>query len=164
MTVGILADSHDNLPALKYFVEYYRNYEVDWVIHAGDLISPFTVPVLASLEIPVEVVLGNNDGDHATLREKAQDSLVSIHQAPLTLERNDHNFLISHRPEDLPDSIPDEINYVIHGHTHEPKFKRKSDYILINPGEAGGWLSGVSRAVCLEPESGTLESEIIPRP
>ncbi len=40
--IGILSDSHDNLDAIKKAVNLLNKKKVDLVIHAGDLISPFT--------------------------------------------------------------------------------------------------------------------------
>jgi len=164
MSLAILADTHDNLPALQYFVEYYREQNVQRMIHAGDLISPFMVPVLEKLNCPVDVVFGNNDGDRQTLRQKAKDTSVEFHEAPYTFKTDDCYFLVSHRPEDLPETIPDRIDYVIHGHTHQPLFEEKEECTWINPGEAGGWLHGVSRGVQLHLETGTIDVEVVPRP
>ncbi len=40
--IGIMSDSHDNLDAIRKAVKIFNNEDLDLVIHAGDLISPFT--------------------------------------------------------------------------------------------------------------------------
>lgn len=164
MEIAILADTHDNLPALQYFVQYYREQNVEHMVHAGDLISPFMVPELQKLDSPVDVVFGNNDGDRQTLHAKSQDTMVEFHEAPYTLRLDNHYLLVSHRPGDLPETIPDRIDYVIHGHTHQPRIEEKQNTTWINPGEAGGWLHGVSRGVQLQLETGSIDIQIVPRP
>ncbi|ODS31814.1 MAG: hypothetical protein SCARUB_03062 [Candidatus Scalindua rubra] len=42
MKIGIVADSHDNVPAIKKAVEYFNQSNVEFVIHAGDYIAPFS--------------------------------------------------------------------------------------------------------------------------
>ncbi|HDZ14270.1 MAG TPA: YfcE family phosphodiesterase, partial [Pricia sp.] len=36
MKIGIVADSHDNVPAIKKAVEYFNKSNISFVIHAGD--------------------------------------------------------------------------------------------------------------------------------
>ena len=37
MRIGIASDSHDNIPNLRYVVEYCNSYSVSILIHCGDL-------------------------------------------------------------------------------------------------------------------------------
>ncbi len=43
--VGVLSDSHDNMPAIERAVDFFNENNVDMVMHAGDIISPFTARV-----------------------------------------------------------------------------------------------------------------------
>ncbi|MCX6098927.1 MAG: YfcE family phosphodiesterase, partial [Candidatus Bipolaricaulota bacterium] len=63
MRLGILSDSHDNLPALARIVERFNAENVDLVLHAGDFVSPFTAIPLSKLRARLVGVFGNNDGD-----------------------------------------------------------------------------------------------------
>jgi len=49
--VGIMSDSHDNMPAIRAGVEFFNERKVDLVIHAGDLVSPFTAREIKKLKI-----------------------------------------------------------------------------------------------------------------
>lgn len=68
-----MADSHDNLSNIRKAVTFFNNENVDLVIHAGDLISPFTANEFKNLEMPFEAVFGNNDGERAGLRTAYSD-------------------------------------------------------------------------------------------
>jgi uncharacterized protein len=41
--IGLISDSHDNLNAIRKAVEFFNRKEVKAVLHAGDLVSPFTI-------------------------------------------------------------------------------------------------------------------------
>jgi predicted phosphodiesterase len=51
------------------------------------------------------------------------------------------------------------VDFLIYGHTHKSDIRRAGRTLIINPGEAGGWLSGRCTAVVLDPES--REAEIL---
>lgn len=71
--IGIMADSHDNLPVIRKAVDFFNGEKVQMVIHAGDLISPFTASEFKNLEMPFEAVYGNNDGERAGLKTAYSD-------------------------------------------------------------------------------------------
>ena len=48
--IGIMSDSHDNLDAIKKVVKLFNSKDLDIVIHAGDLISPFTANEFQKLD------------------------------------------------------------------------------------------------------------------
>ncbi len=52
MMIGIVSDSHDNVPMLQRAVEYFNHAGCELVIHAGDIISPFSMALLEKLACP----------------------------------------------------------------------------------------------------------------
>lgn len=165
MNVGILADTHDNLPAIRYLAAYFRQQDVESVIHAGDFVSPFTIPELVRFPGPVHGVFGNNDGDRETLLSKARDTTVEIERPPHRFRLGGREFLLSHRPEDVPEEIPPEVDVVIHGHTHERTVETgPNGHLRVNPGEAGGWLTGALHAVVLDTDTLDWVPHVCPRP
>jgi len=44
-------------------------------------------------------------------------------------------------------------DYVFFGHTHEVVFRQHGKTLIINPGEACGWVRGIASCVLLEPDS-----------
>ena len=63
MKIGVLSDSHDNVPMVKKAVELFNSEGVELVIHAGDFIAPFVVAAMGDLKCRVVGVFGNNDGE-----------------------------------------------------------------------------------------------------
>ena len=59
--IGVMADSHDNLESIEKAVKVFNQEQVDLVLHAGDLISPFTAQIFQNLESQFLAVFGNND-------------------------------------------------------------------------------------------------------
>lgn len=49
MRIGILSDTHDNLPAIKRAVDFFNQQKVQFVLHAGDFIAPFAIPYIDKL-------------------------------------------------------------------------------------------------------------------
>lgn len=164
MSIAILSDTHDNVRAIDYFIEYFNHAEADVLLHAGDFISPFTIPRLAQFRGPVVGVFGNNDGDRETLRKKSEDARIDLHEAPHEFTVKNTRCLMAHRPVDLPDDIPSDVDLVIHGHTHERKIERTESHTIINPGEAGGWITRCSQAVLYHPETKEVSVEMVPAP
>ena len=154
-----MADSHDNLPAIKRAVDFFRKINCTMIIHAGDFVAPFSARELASLGCPVKAVFGNCDGEKQGL-EKALQPFGEITTAPFRFSAYNHTFLVTHLHFQLNTYLAsgrDEI--IIFGHTHSPEIKKNNKTLLLNPGETGGWLSGKSTVAVLEPS--TLKAEII---
>ena len=137
--VGILSDSHDNMDALKSAVTVFNEKNVDLVIHAGDLVSPFTAREINRLSCPVVIVYGNNDGEILGLNKTFQGN---IFQPPHTIKVNEKKVLIMHDPILLGElEKKNGFDVIIYGHLHEVDI-RTGKPVIINPGECGGWLTG----------------------
>ena len=67
MKIGIMSDSHDNMPAIVKAVGFFNDVGVSLVIHAGDLITPFVAKPLSELDMDLVAVFGNNDGERLGL-------------------------------------------------------------------------------------------------
>jgi len=157
--IGIMADSHDNLDAIKEVVRLFNKEGCSLVIHAGDFIAPFSARELGSLNCPVKGVFGNCDGEKQGL-EKAFSSLGEIIEAPLIFRENNLNFLVMHLNFSLESYLSSgEYNVLIFAHTHKPEIRKEKETLLINPGETGRWLSGKSTVALLDTK--TLSAEII---
>jgi putative phosphoesterase len=139
MKIGVMADSHDNLPALVKAVSLFNDAGVSLVLHAGDLISPFTAKPFKQLKCELIAVYGNNDGEIKGLAEVFDGR---IYRAPYLVQFKGKNILLMHEPDNLEAlAISGKFDAIIYGHTHEIDI-RKGPTLVINPGECGGWLSG----------------------
>ena len=61
MRIGVVSDTHNNLPNVARIVELLREARVERVVHTGDVTQPKTLLALASVGVPILGVYGNND-------------------------------------------------------------------------------------------------------
>lgn len=114
LKIFVLADTHDKVPA---------NLETlaagaDEIWHLGDVCAPGVLRTIESVGPPVTIVRGNCDG---------------IPDWPITvnLKRNGVRFLLVHIP---PDDAPENVDVVLHGHTHVPRNEIWGGVRFLNPG------------------------------
>lgn len=157
MLIGIISDSHDNLPAIKKAIEALNRRKVGMVIHAGDYVAPFAVRPLMGLNCPWIGVFGNNDGERKGLTLASENR---IQEAPYELNLGGKSVYIVHDLDmfSTNGTVPDR-NIIISGHLHQASVRKTGSQIYINPGELCGYLSGKSTFAILDTE--TLEAEII---
>ncbi len=155
--IGILADSHDNLTSLKKAILIFNNRDCKLVIHAGDFVAPFAARELKALNCEVRAVFGNCDGEKEGLR-KAFSSMGEIHEAPLIFDYQGLKFLVTHLDSQLNSYLASEkYEVIIFAHTHRPELRKIDGRLLINPGEAGGWLTGRSTIALFDPKNLSVE-------
>lgn len=159
MKIGIIADTHDNLPQIKKAVEIFNQEKVELVLHAGDFVSPFTCLEFKNLNCPLKGVFGNNDGDKIYLQEKFK-GIGELFPEPYKTNINHKNIIMLHI-EKLIDALAESQKYevIIYGHTHRTDLRKIGKTIIVNPGECGGWLTGKSTIALLDLEK--LEAKII---
>jgi len=157
--IGLLSDTHDNLDRVRVAVRLFNDAGCDLVLHAGDIVAPFTASELRNLRCPVKAVFGNCDGERAGLVRTFQ-GLGEIAAPPLAFEHAGRRFGLSHLDSAVEGLVASKaFDVVIFGHTHRPLVERRDGVLLVNPGEAGGWLTGKSNAALLDPA--TLMAEIV---
>jgi len=159
MKIGIISDTHDNLPKIKEAVEMFNQEKVQLVLHAGDFTSPFTSREFKNLNSPLKGVFGNNDGDKLLL-QKYFVGIGEISSETYLTNLNQVSLIMLHKGE-LVDSLAESQKYdlIVYGHTHRPDLRRIGKTLIINPGEGGGWLSGKSTIAILNLK--TLEARIL---
>ncbi|KYK37993.1 MAG: metallophosphoesterase [Theionarchaea archaeon] len=144
MFVGIIADTHDRLNAVKKGCLLFKEKDITVVLHAGDFISPFVVPLLEGFE--VYGAFGNNDGEKKGLLTKFGDIGATITEYFCEVRVDDLNIAITHGhiPSLLTLLTNSQLyDLIICGHTHQPEI-RYGNPIVINPGECCGYLSNRS--------------------
>ncbi len=157
--IGILSDTHDNLTRVREAVRLFNDTGCDLVIHAGDFVAPFTVDELRNLRAPVKGVYGNCDGEKAGLA-KAFRGVGEVQEPPLTFLYGGLRFCVCHLDAPVSGYVASKnFDVVVFGHTHRPLVESRDGVLLINPGEAGGWLGGKSTVALLDPA--TLTGDLI---
>jgi len=154
MKIGIIADSHENMPMIAKAIDYFNQTQVDLVLHAGDIISPITSKEFKNLKSRLIAVFGNNDGEKSLLTKKFNELGMEIYPSPYELTIAEKRILLYHIPDFLDDLIKsNSYDIIIYGHTHTVDV-REGKPLVINPGECGGWLNNKSTIGILKlPES-----------
>lgn len=163
MKIGIISDTHDNLPAVYKAIERLNQERVELVLHAGDYVAPFTVMRFKQLKATLIGVFGNNDGDHALLTKRfseIENAEIRGHFAEVEVEGLTIALLHGEQEELLRSLInTGSYDVVIHGHSHEAEIRKESGTRIINPGEVCGYLTQKSTMALLD--TVTRETEIV---
>lgn len=162
MILGIIADTHDRLPFVDKAVKRLNKEKVELVLHAGDYVAPFVVPHFKPLKAHLIGVFGNNDGDKELLKKRFAEIDADIRGEFAEVMIGGLKIAMLHgHNEELLNSLIGVNSYevVVHGHTHVAKTYRKKKTLVINPGEACGYLTGKSTIALLDTK--TLEVKTI---
>ena len=157
MIIGIISDTHDHMDNLRKAMDVFKSRRVEHLIHAGDFTSPFTWRVVKHFEGGFTGIFGNNDGERVLLKKLYQDR---IYTQPYKFSLYNRKIVVMHEP-DVVDALADSGHFdlAIFGHTHEPVIKRVKNTLIVNPGEACGWLYGRPTVAIANLE--TMEAEIV---
>ncbi len=154
MLIGIISDTHDNVEKSKAAVKLFREAKVEHVIHAGDIVAPFTAKVFADLGCPFTAVFGNNDGEKVGVEHVIQSFGGTIATGHTPVELGGLRFMIMHEPWGLKEiASSGEYDVVIYGHTHKKEEKKAGKTLVLNPGEGGGHLTGEATCVLFDTET-----------
>lgn len=148
MKVGLLSDSHDRLEKIERALSILGTEKVDIILHAGDIISPFSAKLFTKIDTPTYFTFGNNDGEKILLKE----IIISSKNCRLVwpkgvIEVEGYRIALLHgEDEDIVESLASSSRYdlVVYGHWHKTVNKRYNNTLLVNPGELCGYLSGRS--------------------
>jgi putative phosphoesterase len=163
LLIGVIADTHDNLPMVDKAVKKLNEKNVELVLHAGDYVAPFVIPKFKELKAKLIGVFGNNDGDRELLKKRFNE------YEGLEMRRNFAEILVDGlkiallhgNEEELLKALinSESFDIVVHGHTHKAEVYRRGKTLIVNPGEACGYLTGKSTIALLDTD--TREAEIV---
>lgn len=149
MKLGILADSHENMPLIAKAVGLFNNEKVGLVLHAGDFTSAITAKEFKKLKAELIGVFGNNDGDKLLLQSRFRD-IGKLYEDYHEFEIESKKIVLMHQPKFLEILIGSgKYDLIIYGHTHKIDI-REGCPLVINPGECGGWVTGRSTVVIVD--------------
>jgi len=144
--VGLIADTHDNLPMVDKAVKKLNEENVGLVLHAGDYVAPFVIPKFKELKAKLIGVFGNNDGDHELLKRRFSEqkhldirgnfAQVIVDGLKIALLHGEDEELLKALVES------ESFDVVVQGHVHKAGFYRKGKTLVVNPGEVCGYLTG----------------------
>ncbi len=160
MLVGLLSDSHDNLPKIRRAVNVTNDLKVELVLHAGDYCAPFAAGAYDELKPRLVGVFGNNDAERAIIKQKFASLGHDIRGRFAEVKAGNLKIALTHGDDsELLTSLRNAGAYsvVVHGHDHEAKVTKQGNVLLVNPGEICGYLSGRHTLAVLDTETSTAK-------
>ncbi len=158
MRIGLISDTHDRVPAVDALLREMMQRDVTFVLHAGDYCSPFALKPFQDHGIAMAGVFGRNDGDPEGIRAFAAQGMgQELFASPHSIKFGDHKVLIVHDIGDVVERSVLAHGVVIHGHTHLQEMKTRGETLIVNPGEACGWLNGSPTAAVIDLDSRHVE-------
>jgi len=141
--IFVLADTHNRLPqALSEMAK-----SADEIWHLGDVCAESILDEVRAIGPRVTVVRGNCDSN------PNWPLVVDLVRGGLKLR-------LQHVP---PDHSPDDVDVVLHGHTHVPRHERRGKVLFLNPGCVTRANQGAPPSVAwLEIEDGKLNWRVVP--
>jgi len=168
--VGLISDTHDHLLLVDKAAKKLLDEKVELVLHAGDYISPFVIPHFKPFKGKFIGVFGNNDGDHEFLKRRFAEFGLDIRGVFAEVKIDGLRIALLHGGEpggppgtsELLESLIESecFDVIVHGHVHEAKAYKKGKTLIINPGEACGYLTHKPSIAVLNTK--TLDVKIIP--
>jgi uncharacterized protein len=154
MRVGVMSDSHDRVPAVAELLRQMAQAGVTMVLHAGDYCSPFVLKPFEDSHVTLAGVFGRNDGDPEGLSTRASAGIgLELFESPHSFDVGGERILIVHDIGDVQQRSLESHSIVIHGATHLQEMKTRGDTLILNPGEACGWIHGTPQAAILDLDS-----------
>ena len=137
MLIGICSDSHGRVAAMKTALRRFDAAGVSRIVHCGDIGGQEIFDLLVGRE--VYFVWGNTDYPSPGLREYLRTVDIPLPgSVPLRLDWAGKRIAVfhGHEPEfgRAIESADLEVDYLLHGHTHQAHDERVNGLRIINPG------------------------------
>ena len=119
MMIGLVSDSHDNVPLCARVGDLFRERGVEMAFHLGDVTDPASLDPFAGL--PLVVLRGNNDEEPWPASWQQEIAGVKVGATH------------GHMRGELARLVR-ECDVVLHGHTHRRRADREGSALVVNPG------------------------------
>jgi hypothetical protein len=144
MLIGVVSDTHNNLKNIELIISLFNNEEVSLVIHTGDICNANSLSQFSKLNCQLIGVYGNNDRNENGIKEVAKKENFQFQEPPSLISIKNRKIAVFHEP-DFIDNFLDEnqnIDIVVHGHTHRYRNETEKGILFFNPGESAGMQKG----------------------
>ena len=145
MLLGLISDTHDCLPAIDLALELFEDEGVEAVLHAGDWVAPFSAKRFKRYSGSLYGAYGNNDGERIGLSRAFREMEAVVKGEFTAAEIAGYKFAVMHGTNhETVEAVARSRIYpfVIYGHSHKASIERFGDVLVVNPGEACGYLTG----------------------
>ena len=144
MLIGVVSDTHNNLKNIDRIISLFNDEGISIVIHTGDVTNANSLNKFSKLNGKLIGVYGNNDRNEIGLEKVANNNNFLFQEPPNLITLCERKIAVFHEPDLIDDflSSSENIDLVIHGHTHRYRHEIKNDILFFNPGESAGMREG----------------------
>lgn len=135
MLIGVVSDSHGRVEYTRPAVEALQAYEVETVLHCGDIGSPEIVPLFNPW--PTHFVFGNVDHHRDRLRREIESAGQTCHGEFGSVELGGRRIAFLHGDDvrRLRETVRSgDWDLVCYGHTHSAEHHDEGKTLVLNPG------------------------------
>lgn len=152
MRIGIISDTHDHHRNVLRAVEIFRERGVQYVLHGGDIVAPFTAKAFSALSgVKFIAMYGNNDGEKLFLRQTIEGFGGEIHEYCYKGELSGRQVYMTHTHHNIEEiAASQRYDLLVYGHTHKQDIRTVGRTLIVNPGEATDWITGAGHVVILD--------------
>ncbi len=153
MKVGLISDTHDNLGMIDRAMELFDTKGVEVIVHAGDWVAPFSARKFEAFSGDLYGSYGNNDGEIIGLARAFREMGATVKGEFTEFELEGQRAAVIHGtyPRVVEAIVSSGVfPTIVSGHSHVPLVERKGEVLLVNPGEACGYLHGRSTVGILD--------------
>ncbi|MEN6337016.1 MAG: metallophosphoesterase [Phycisphaerales bacterium] len=152
MRIGIISDTHDHHRNVLAAVEIFAQRRVEYVLHGGDIVAPFTAKAFSELHgVKFVAVYGNNDGEKLFLRHTIEGFGGQIHEYCYKGELAGRKVYMTHTHHNVEEVAAGQMyDLLVYGHTHKQDIRRVGRTLIVNPGEGTDWITGTGHIVILD--------------
>jgi len=140
-SVAIVSDTHDQIANLRAVVAFCNSRHIEFLIHCGDLISPFMLDELDRFTGQIHLVDGNNLGDQNLIARRCARSAHHLrhHGESGGLHIDGLSFGVVHYPDKaLALAASGQYDIICYGHDHSRHAEQHGRTLMINPGHLLG--------------------------
>jgi hypothetical protein len=132
---GLIADTHDNIEAIRRALEVFQSCKVNKILHLGDMCEAETAWEFT--ELPTAYVLGNNELEVVRLRRTLEAIGIDYLGEEAEMQINGKSICLYHGSRDSTTQRlirSQQYDYLLKGHSHAIEDYRVGRTRVINPG------------------------------
>jgi len=144
MLIGVVSDTHNNLKNIEKIISLFNEENVELVIHTGDISNANAFKKFSRLSAKLVGVYGNNDRNEDGLSEIASENYFDFVDPPKFIILAGKKIAIFHEPDQIEITLCEnnDVDIVLHGHTHRYREEIVNNTLIYNPGESAGMQKG----------------------
>lgn len=148
MKIAIISDIHENFHNIVLFLKQVKVYNIKKIIFLGDFINNGIAKILASSDVPVFAIWGNNDWDRVAITKTSlskNSNMTVWFDTYDFLNIDNRKIFITHYPLlAKPMAMSWEFDAVFYWHDHKKNLDKINDCTIVNPWEISAHKTGKS--------------------